>query len=134
MRDPGGGATRLLGALGVSAEQVHDALACWLERKAPAGRIDPEALANLGIDFDVVRAQLEGTFGPDALERTRSACLGIAPRLKLALAHALDEAAGSPLGDEHVLLGMLSVPDSIAARALASLGVSAGDVRALRDT
>jgi hypothetical protein len=31
---------------------------------------------------------------------------------------------GWPLGDEHVLLGMLSVPESVAARVLGELGVT----------
>jgi ATP-dependent Clp protease ATP-binding subunit ClpA len=132
VRDPDGGATRSLGALGVSVEQVRQALSGWLEERAPTGKIDPEALASFGIDFEVVRERLEQSFGPGALARTRSACLGIAPRLKLALVHALDFAAESPLADEHVLRGLLSVPDSVAARALGSLGVSAEDVRAIR--
>jgi hypothetical protein len=34
------------------------------------------------------------------------------------------------LRDEHVLLGMLRVPDSVAARALASLGASIENVQA----
>jgi hypothetical protein len=42
----------------------------------------------------------------------------------MALAYALDQADGKPLADEHILLGMLSVPDSVAARVLAKLGVS----------
>jgi hypothetical protein len=42
----------------------------------------------------------------------------------MALAYALDHAGGKPLADEHILLGMLSVPDSVAARVLAKLGVS----------
>ena len=50
--------------------------------------------------------------------------LGMCPRLKLALAHALDHASDKPLGDEHVLLGMLTVPDSVAARVLAEVGVT----------
>jgi hypothetical protein len=57
--------------------------------------------------------------------------LGVAPRLKLALAHALDVAGDRPLADQHVLLGMLSVPDSVAARALATLDVSFDDVNAV---
>jgi len=134
VRDPEGGASRLLGRLGVQGEQVREALACWLGERGPAGRIDPEALARLGIDFELVRARLEETFGEGALERTRSACLGICPRLKLALAYALDEAAESSLADEHVLVGMLRMPDSVAARCLASLGVAADDVRATRGT
>jgi hypothetical protein len=50
-------------------------------------KIDPEALARLGIDFDKVRARIEEKFGPRALEQRGASCLGIAPRLKLALAY-----------------------------------------------
>jgi ATP-dependent Clp protease ATP-binding subunit ClpA len=123
VRDANGVATRLLAELGVSGEAVEGRLARWLE-EAPAVKIDPDALAALGIDFEVVRQHVEQTFGSGALERTSSACLGICPRLKLALAYALDLTAGRPLGDEHVLLGMLSVPDSVAARVLDQLGVT----------
>jgi hypothetical protein len=63
---------------------VGEALARWLADGPSGGAIDPDALATLGIDFDAVREQLEQTFGPDALEQTHTACLGIAPRLKLA--------------------------------------------------
>jgi Clp amino terminal domain, pathogenicity island component len=95
-------------------------------------RIDPEALATLGIDLETVRERVEETFGHGALERTGAGMLEptsfgikcIAPRLKQALADALDRAGEAPVRDEHVLLGMLSVPDSLAARALAELGVS----------
>jgi ATP-dependent Clp protease ATP-binding subunit ClpA len=117
-------ATRLLAQLGVTAGAVEAALACWLPDGTPAARIDPEALADLGIDLEAVRERLEQTFGTGALERTRSGCLGICPRLKMALAYAIDNSAGRPLGEEHVLLGMLNVPDSVAARVLSELGVS----------
>src|SRR5213078_4005314 len=82
-RDPHGSATRLLVELGVSAKAVERALACWLQDASPTATIDPHALAALGVDFEAVRERLEQTFGPGALERTRSACLGICPRLKL---------------------------------------------------
>ena len=124
VRDPEAAAPRLLARLGISADAVDAALACWLADGTPAARIDPQALAELGIDFDAVRDRVEQTFGPGALERTRSGCLRICPRLKMALAYALDHAAGRPLKDEHVLLSMLSVPDSAAARVLGELGVS----------
>ncbi len=115
---------RALAQLGAGAEAIEAALACWLPGDSSSAKIDPEALAELGIDLDAVRARLEQTFGPDALERSGSSCLGICPRLKLALAYALDHAAGEPLVDEHVLLGMLSVPESVAARVLGKLGVT----------
>jgi ATP-dependent Clp protease ATP-binding subunit ClpA len=35
----------------------------------PAGGLDAEALASIGIDLDVVRARIEAAFGPDALTR-----------------------------------------------------------------
>ena len=124
IRDPEGPATRLLAQLGIGVDAVDAALACWLADGTPAARIDPQALAELGIDLDTVRERLERTFGPGALERTRSSCLGICPRLKRAMVHALDHSAGRPLADEHVLLGMLSVPDSVAARVLGALGAS----------
>ena len=124
VRRPNGAATRLLAQLAVTAAAVEDGLECWLSDTSPVAKIDPQALATLGIDFDSVRETLEQNFGPGALERTGSACLGICPRLKLALAHALDHASDTPLGDEHVLLGMLSVPDSVAARVLAEFGVT----------
>jgi hypothetical protein len=36
-------------------------------------RIDPRALAAIGIDLDEVRRSVEESFGPGALERTRAA-------------------------------------------------------------
>lgn len=122
IRDREGGATTVLRQLGVSADAVEEELSPCLGGLAP--RIDPEALAALGIDFETVRERLEQSFGPGALEETRAGCLGIAPRLKMAFAYALDYAGDGPLADEHVLLGMLSVPDSLAAHALTKLGVS----------
>jgi hypothetical protein len=124
MRDPDAGATRLLAKLGVTAAEVEAVLASWLKGGAPAQKIDPRALATLRIDFEAVRERLEQSFGPAALERTGSGCLGICPRLKLALAYALDHAGEQVLGDTHVLLGILSVPESVAARVLGQLGVT----------
>jgi ATP-dependent Clp protease ATP-binding subunit ClpA len=96
-----------------------------------APRIDADALATLGIDLEAVRGRLEETFGRGALEQTRAGMLEptagigcVAPRLKVALVHSLDHAGEQPVQDEHVLLGLLSVRDSLAARALAELGVS----------
>jgi ATP-dependent Clp protease ATP-binding subunit ClpA len=114
----------MLAQLGIDSESVEAALAPWLPDGTAPARIDPQALAELGIDLETVRERLEQRFGPGALERTRSGCLSICPRLKMALASALDHAAGQPLGDEHVLLGILGVPDSVAARVLGGLGVS----------
>src|SRR6266536_2406145 len=129
IRHRDGSATRILQQLGVTPDEVEEALRCWLGEGAP--RIDPDALATLGIDFHAVRERLEEAFGEGALERTRAGCLGVCPRAKMALAFAVDNAEGRPVGDEQVLLGMLSVRDSVAARVLADLGISFGAVAAL---
>ena len=96
IRDRNGGATAVLRQLGVSADAVEEAL--WPCVAAGLPRIDPDALATLGIDFEAVRERLEEKFGPGALEHTHSGCLGVTPRTKQALAHALDHADGQPLG------------------------------------
>ncbi len=119
---PDGAVTRVLLQLGVTPDAVQRALAGRLD--PVAARIDPAALAALGIDFEAVRERLEQTFGRGALERTRAGCLGVCPQAKRVLAHALDLADGEPLAGEHILLGMLSVPDSVAARVLSELGVT----------
>jgi ATP-dependent Clp protease ATP-binding subunit ClpA len=128
-RNPQGGAARVLAELGITHGDIK-ASACLAELWAP--RIDADALATLGIDLGTVRERLEETFGHGALEQTGAGMLEptsagircIAPRLKRALAEAFDRAGDDPVRDEHVLLGMLSVRDSLAARALTELGVS----------
>jgi ATP-dependent Clp protease ATP-binding subunit ClpA len=129
LEEQDGAANRLLELLGVDRAQVAAALECWL---VPSPRqIDPDALASLGIDFDAVRDRLEQSFGSGALERTRSACLGVAPRAKVALAFAVDYAGqANPVTSEHILLGILSVPESLAASVLATLGVTHGTAAA----
>jgi ATP-dependent Clp protease ATP-binding subunit ClpA len=120
-RDPGR-ATDLLRRLDVDPASVLDALGCRLQAGRPA--IDAAALATLGIDYDAVVSRLEETFGAGALERTRAGCLGVCPRVKLALAFAVDDAGGGAVLDDDVLLGMLRVPDSVAGRVLAQFGVT----------
>jgi ATP-dependent Clp protease ATP-binding subunit ClpA len=122
LHKPGGPAAALLARLGVETAALEEALQPCLGGGKP--KIDPVALAAIGIDFDNVREHVERVFGERALERSHASCLGVAPRAKLALAHALDYAGDEPLRDEHILLGMLSVPDSLAARALSDLGVT----------
>jgi ATP-dependent Clp protease ATP-binding subunit ClpA len=134
-RNPEGSASRILGELGVTYRDIAN---CSFLAGLWAPRIDGDALATLGIDLEAVRERLEESFGHGALEQTRAGMLEpthagircVAPRLELALAQALDYAGRQPIQDEHVLLGMLNVPDSLAARALAELGVSLEAVQA----
>ena len=53
------------------------------------------------------------------------------PRLKMALAYAVDYAGEGPVQDEHMLLGLLSVHESLAAHVLAELGVTLSKVEAI---
>ena len=135
-RDPHGDATRVLGQLGVTHDDIRDS-AVLTQVWAP--RIDPDALATLGVDLEAVRERVEDTFGPRALEQTAAGMLGpsgahircVMPRLKRSLENAVERAGEGPLRDEHVLLGMLSVSDSLAARALAEYGVSVSTVEVI---
>ena len=136
MRNPEGAAARVLHELGVTSRDVESSR-CLTTPWAP--RIDRDALASLGIDLEAVRERVDEAFGAGALDETQARMLEptggamqcVAPRLKQSLENAVDRAGDDPVGDEHVLLGMLSVPDSIAARALAELGVSLIEAEAL---
>jgi ATP-dependent Clp protease ATP-binding subunit ClpA len=127
-RDPESDVARVLGQFGVAHEHINSA---FLARIWSPG-LDADALAALGIDLDTVRERLEETHGRGALEEARLGMLDapdaviqcIAPRLKQALENAVERAGDRPVRDADVLLGMLTVPDSVAARALAELGVS----------
>ena len=127
-----GSASVTLERLGIASDQIRDRLLGKLGQP-PAPRLDPAALATLGIDLEQVRARLEETFGPGALEQTRSACMSIAPRAKLALAYAVDEAHGRLVDDSHVLIGLLRSRDSLAAQVLAEFGVSLAQLRVMPD-
>ena len=122
-RDPTSGATRVLEQLGVTHRAVEESVSNW-SVATPPPRIDPDALAARGIDLDRVRERLEQTFGAGALAQTGTGCIGVAPQLKSALAYAVDHAGQERVRDEHVLLGMLSARDSLAANILCQLGVS----------
>jgi len=115
-------ATALLRRLDVPPAAVAAELQRWLGEGQPA--IDPHALATLGIDYDAVVTHLGGDVRRRRLERTQAACLSICPRAKVALAFAVDYAGDHAVGDDHLLLGMLRVPDCVASRILTQHGVS----------
>ena len=89
----------------------------------PNGPADADALATLGIDLDEVRRSVEETFGPGALDRTRSGRNGrwfaghipfdrsAKKVLELSLREAVRMGHGY-IGCEHVLLGLLHAEGS----------------------
>ena len=100
LRAPDSVAARSLQRLGVAHADVLAAV-----RTLPPGAIDAEALAGVGIDLDAVRAQVEASFRPGALDTP--------PRSR----------AG------HLLLAVVRLDDSTAYRALSSLGVGPAAAR-----
>ncbi len=84
--------------------------------------LDPGALASIGIDLDAVRQATEAAFGEGALDRRRG---GGRPRfsaeakktLELSLRVAINNRHRS-IGDGHILLGLLMLPQSAPVRAL----------------
>jgi hypothetical protein len=56
------------------------------------------------------------------------------PRLKVALAYAVDYADEGPVQDDHMLRGLLSVPDSLAADVLAEHAVTLEKVEVIELT
>ena len=70
----------------------------------PAGGLDAEALASIGIDLDVVRARIDAAFGPDALTRALPAArhrprpaLGKGPLARLTRRRRRRRGRGNPL-------------------------------------
>jgi ATP-dependent Clp protease ATP-binding subunit ClpA len=128
----GGGGARLLAGFGVDAAGVRDDVVRMVGRGEDD--IDPDALATLGIDLEVVRERVERAFGPGALMRRRRCRRGgIGPmvpftaRAKKALELSLREAINLSQRDlraEHLVLGLLREGDGVAARILTERGVT----------
>jgi hypothetical protein len=85
-------------------------------------------LADLGVTREDVLAELPGPCEPRPHE-----CLGVMPRLKQSLEHARRVAgrlAHQVAGTEHLLAGILAVPDALAVEILERRGVGADAARA----
>ena len=90
--------------------------------------LSAELLSSLGVSHESVLALLPGPCEP----RSHN-CISVMPRLKRALeaARRIADGLGSELATpEHLLAGIVTVPDALAVEILAELGVSADDVRA----
>jgi ATP-dependent Clp protease ATP-binding subunit ClpA len=109
---------------------------------------DAEALRAIGIDLDAVRAQVEQTFGPGALEPLpeppkrgwlgrrqpgpRSGHIPFTRRAKKVLDLSVGEAHDlrhEHIGSEHVLLGLIRDGDGLAAEVLRGAGLELADLR-----
>jgi ATP-dependent Clp protease ATP-binding subunit ClpA len=101
---------------------------------------DAAALASIGIDLDEVRRQIEETFGPGALDRTRAGSglggsgkhIPFSRDAKKVLEIALREAIllrHNYIGCEHLVLGMLHPDCGAAGEFLRTRGVSSEPAR-----
>jgi len=128
IREAEGVAGQVLTAAGLSVDRVR----ITAEEVRPgcgessAGRFDSVGLASVGIDLAQVRAEVERTLGPGALDRAATQ----QPTLSGSLRRALLAARGHRsrlhhpwVGTEHLLLGALSQPDSLAVSVLTQLGL-----------
>jgi ATP-dependent Clp protease ATP-binding subunit ClpA len=143
-------AARVLREAGIGPERVRSGI----DRMAgseldPLGAGDAEALSAIGIDLDAVRAKIEETFGPGALEeppptrrrrwpsrdrqaRSDSRHIPFSPGAKKALELSLREAiqlGHRYIGSEHLLLGLLRDADTLAARILTGAGLTLPGLR-----
>ena len=135
LRQTGTAAAGVLEGLGITRASVEREL---IETLGPPhgeqvfGEEDERALRTLGIDLQAVRARVEESFGPGALEWARPGRCGwpMMPRLKESLARAAREAGRGSIETDHLLLGMLDVRGALAVQLLESLGATRDTVRA----
>ncbi|MFE1290884.1 Clp protease N-terminal domain-containing protein [Streptomyces sp. NPDC058751] len=98
---------------------------------ATGGRPARDALSSLGIDVTQIQRQADTSFGPGAFQFPRPA---YTPEARTALTNTLSEARAlgrDTFGTEHILLGLLTVPEGHALKILASFQA---DPAALRET
>ncbi|MGE5370533.1 MAG: ATP-dependent Clp protease ATP-binding subunit [Solirubrobacterales bacterium] len=95
--------------------------------------VGARALANLGVDSDRLREEINALAGqPGSRSEGQSRELPITPRAKKVLNMAFEEAqfqGVNYVGTEHILLALLREEEGVAAHVLLSLGVRLDDVR-----
>ncbi len=134
-------AARALRAAGVTAPVVRNAIE-RLVTDPLVSEPDADALRAIGIDVDFVRARIEESFGPGALERARlGGCrdshlsrrdIPLSCRSKKVVAFSLREALRlrhGYIGTEHVLLALLKEGQGLAVQILVDSGVRVNDLR-----
>lgn len=127
----------MLAGVGLTVEDARTRL-----RPQPLGDDDAAALKSIGIDLEAVRASLEASFGPDALDRDvpesrrgwfgrRTGHISFTPGAKKVLELSLREAMyrkDSSIRAEHVLLGILRSPSPVA-RSIVEAHLSVAELR-----
>ena len=131
---------RILRQAGVSAESVRADVQRLVADPLLTGP-DADALRAIGIDVEQIRARVEESFGPGALERAcldrgrRGGWLGhipFSPRSKKVMELSLREALRLNhryIGTEPILLGLLREGEGLAAQILAESGTRLDDLR-----
>lgn len=123
---------QVLHTLGLTADEIRTDIAAIIG-VGTSPKLDPDALASLGIDLDEVRRRVEETFGPGALDRAlggqpqSSGHVPFTPRAKKGLELALKEAVrrgDNCIGSEHLLIGAARVEGGVAARILGQHGLT----------
>jgi ATP-dependent Clp protease ATP-binding subunit ClpA len=131
-----GAPATILAVAGLTEESVRADIARLLG-SGQFGETDAAALEAIGIDLNAVRAKLEESFGPGALEPevqpTRYGLFGrkvsggrFTPRSKKVLELSLREALRlkhNYIGTEHLLLGLIREGEGLAAQIMVEAGI-----------
>jgi ATP-dependent Clp protease ATP-binding subunit ClpA len=119
---------------GLTHDEVAEAVVAYVGN----GDLDAEALTALGIDLEAVRSTVEATFGPGALDRSRSdpreawGHIPFTPRAKKVLELSLREAIAmksKSIADGHLALGLLREGEGLAMKVLADRGIDTVELR-----
>jgi ATP-dependent Clp protease ATP-binding subunit ClpA len=138
-----GGTASLLRGVGLSGDGVRADVERIIGQPRVISDADAAALQRIGIDIEAVRAKIEESFGPGALEPevppTRYGLFGrkvswgpFTPRSKKVLELALREAIRLKhnwIGTEHLLLGLIREGEGLAAKIMADAGVDLAGLR-----
>ncbi|MEV7891909.1 Clp protease N-terminal domain-containing protein [Streptomyces sp. NPDC002817] len=127
-----GTAARALHGQNVDLERARQETVRVLEAagiSALGGQPARDALTSLGIDVTEIQRQADASFGPGAFQFPRPA---YTPEARMALTNTLGEARAlgrDTFGTEHILLGLLTVPEGHALKVLASFRVDPTTLR-----
>ncbi|MBX6748451.1 MAG: Clp protease [Micromonosporaceae bacterium] len=142
--DPDSGTpAALLAEAGLTSDGVRAEIERLLGQSGFLTPADAAALERIGIDIEAVRARIEESFGPGALEPevppTRYGLFGrkvsrglLTPRTKKVLELALREAIRLKhnwIGSEHILLGLIREGEGLAAKIIVDAGVDLAGLR-----